>query len=69
MLIKIFMSRKNTKIYFIVVLLLALLFSTTNFLNRYYIQKNNENFKESYIFIPKTNYNKKKLKDKMSYLC
>ncbi len=63
MLIKIFMSRKNTKIYFIVVLLLALLFSTTNFLNRYYIQKNNENFKESYIFIPKTNYTKKKLKE------
>ena len=51
------MSRKNTKIYFIVVLLLALLSSTTNFLNRYYIQKNNENFKESYIFIPKNNYN------------
>ena len=63
MLIKIFMSRKNTKIYFIVVLLLALLFSTTNFLNRYYIQRNNENFKESYIFIPKTNYTKKKLKE------
>ena len=63
MLIKIFMSRKNTNIYFIVVLLLALLFSTTNFLNRYYIQRNNENFKESYIFIPKTNYTKKKLKE------
>lgn len=62
MLIKIFMSRKNTKIYFIVVLLLALLFSSIKFLNNYYIQKNNENFRNSYIFIPKTDYIQKKLK-------
>ena len=62
MLIKIFMSRKNTKIYFIVVLLLALLFSSIKFLNNYYIQKNNENFRNSYIFIPKTDYIQKKSK-------
>lgn len=50
MLIKIFMSRRNTKIYFIVVFLISLLFVVIRCLNSYYIHKNNENFNDSYIF-------------------
>ena len=62
MLIKIFMSRKNTKIYFIVVLFISLLFISVHCLNYYYIQKNNNNFNESYIFVNEMSSFKKNIK-------
>ena len=52
MLLKIFMKRKNTKIYFIIVLLFALLFSCTIILKNYYIQNNNDINSDSYIYVP-----------------
>lgn len=63
MLLKLFMSRKNTKIYFIIVLLISLLFTSISILNNYYIRKNNENFKGSYIFISDIENNNDYLKN------
>ncbi len=51
MLLRLFLSRKNTKIYLFIVLLVSLLYSFLNYLSNYYIKLNNENFKDSYIYI------------------
>ncbi len=60
MVLKTFLTRKNTKIYFIIILLMSILYALANTLNSYYIKMNNENFNGSYIFIP--NIHEKELK-------
>lgn len=51
MVLKTFLSKKNTRIYFFIVLLISVLCSFVSWLNNYYIKTNNKNFKDCYIYI------------------
>lgn len=52
MVLKNILTRKNTKIYIFIILLMATLYAFITTLNNYYIKINNDNFTGSYIFIP-----------------
>lgn len=64
MVLKTVLTRKNTKIYLFIILLMATLFAFITTLNNYYIKINNDNFSGSYIFIP-TNKNDSLESDKI----